>query len=138
MFKKLNEKKPLVIAASILLVVLLGFVGFLVFNKINASVSKSKAEDKLSELSDKFYEHYYDTKKEELSDEELKKFLSGYSKDGLIINLENLQLFLDSYNIEDYSVFDKCDKSGTKVMIFPVDPYGKKDYKKSFTLNCNF
>ena len=69
MFKKLKEKKPLVIAASILLVVLLGFVGFLVFNKINASVSKSKAEDKLSELSDKFYEHYYDTKKEELSDE---------------------------------------------------------------------
>lgn len=138
MFKKLKEKKPLVIAASILLIILLGLVGFLVFNKINSASLKSKAEDKLSKLADKFYEHYYDTKKEELNEEELKKFLSGYSKDGLIINLENLQLFLDSYNIEDYSVFDRCDKSGTKVIILPVDPYGKKDYKKSFTLNCNF
>ena len=138
MFKKLKEKKPLVIAASILLVILLGFVGFLVFNVISAKISKSKAEDKLSELADTFYGHYYDMKKEELNAEELKKFLSGYSEQGFIINVDNLQLFLDSYKIEDYSAFDKCDKSGTKVIIIPTAPYGKKDYKKSFTLNCNF
>ena len=133
-----SKRKPLVIIAIVLIVILLGFIGFLIYNKFTGVSPKTKAENKISELSDKFYEHYYEQKAETISKEELKTFLSNYKDSGLIINLEDLQIYLDTFNIEDYSAFDKCDKAGTKVIVYPTDPYGKKDYRKSYTLNCKF
>lgn len=133
-----SRKKTLVIGAIILIVVLLGFIGFLVFNKVTAEDPKVKAEKKLSELADKFYKYYYEQKEETVSQEELKTFLAGYKDSGLIINLKDLEIFVDSFQIQDYSAFDKCDKSGTRVYVYPKEPYGKSDYKKSFTLNCKF
>ena len=138
MLKNIKKKKPFIIIACILLVLLIGFVGFLIYTKITATPPKTKAENKLDELADKFYDHYYDQKLEELNEEDLKAFLSTYKESGLTINIENLQLYLDNFNIEDYSAFEKCNKSGTKVIIYPVEPYGKKDFRKSYTLNCKF
>lgn len=132
----MKVKKIIIIS---IIVILALFLGFLILNKFIDWNPKKTAENKLNDLADTFYDHYYDGKVEELgSAEEVAKFLAEYKEIGLTINVEDLQYYLDNFKIEDYSAFDKCDKAGTKVTILPIEPYGKKDYNKSFTLNCSF
>ena len=138
MFDLIRKKKPLFIVVCVLLVLLIAFVVFLIVVKVTATPPKEKAENKLNEVADKFYEHYYDQKLEELNEEDLKNYLAEFKDIGLTINLEDLSAYLDSFKIEDYSAFDKCNKDGTKVTVFPVEPYGKTDYRKSYTLHCKF
>ena len=136
-----KEKKffrPVTIVAMIFSILLIGFLVFLVVNKMTSESPKTKAEKKLSELADKFYEHYYDQKLEETNEEEVKTYIAEFKEIGLTIDLEDLRAYLDSFKIEDYSAFDKCNKSGTKVTVFPIEPFGKSDFRKSFTLNCKF
>ena len=132
----MKTKKIIIISIIVLLVL---FIGFLVITKFIDWNPKKTAENKLNDLADTFYDHYYDGKLDELgSAEEVAKFLAEYKDLGLTITLEDLQYYLDNFKIEDYSAFKKCNKSGTKVTVIPIEPYGKKDYSKTFTLNCDF
>ena len=66
------------------------------------------------------------------------KHLDLYKETGLTISLEDLQIYLDTFNMEDYSAFDKCNKQGTKVTVYPKSPYEKDDYEIVSTINCQF
>ena len=98
---------------------------------------------KLSELGTDFYENfYYDQlgKSQEEREETLKKF----SDKGIKIDLDNL-IRLNSDNSEDLkSIFvnkktgSSCDAKNTKVIIYPKEGYGKKDYKIETVLECGF
>lgn len=123
---------------KILIVLLLLFVAFLVVNKYFPRNPQEKAEKKLYELAQKFYGHYYDAKYDSNKPYAIKETLDLYKETGLTICLEDLQIYLDTFNIEDYSALDKCDKQGTKVTVYPKSPYEKDDYEIVSTMNCQF
>lgn len=123
---------------KIIIILLLIFILFLVVNKFIPRDPKTKAEKKLYDLAEKFYGHYYDAKYDSSKPEEIKEILDKYKETGLTIDLEDLEIYLDTFNIEDYSALDKCNKQGTKVTVYPKSPYSKKDFEISYILNCNF
>ena len=131
----MKKKNSLVI---IIIILLLSFVGFLVVNKYIPRNPKAKAEKKLYDLAEKFYGHYYEAKYDSNNPDEIKQTLDLYKDTGLTIDLGDLQIYLDTFKIEDYSALEKCDKEGTKVTVYPVSPYNKEDYKITSTLNCQF
>ena len=62
--------------------------------------------------------------------------MSNYEDTGLTISLKDLKVYLDTHKIENYSALNTCDESKTKVTVYPVSPYGKKDYKIKTNLKC--
>ena len=130
------KKKNIIV--KILIVLLIMFVIFLVINRYFPRNPRENAEKKLNELAEKFYGHYYDAKYDSNKPDEIKTTLDLYKDTGLTINLEDLQIYLDTFNIEDYSAFDKCDKKNTKVTVYPKSPYNKTDFDISSILKCQF
>ena len=98
---------------------------------------------KLSELGTDFYENFYYDKLGS-SQEEREEVLKKFTDKGIKIDLDNL-FRVNSDNSEDLkSLFvnkktgSACDTKNTKVIIYPKDNFGKKDYKIETVLECGF
>lgn len=104
---------------------------------------EDKLNDMLKELGVNFYENfYYD--QVGTNDTEKKEFVKKYETIGIKVNLDNLSR-LDSDNnkkIVDKFVNSKtkeeCDKSNTRVIIYPKTPYEKDSYDIKTELVCGF
>ena len=72
------------------------------------------------------------------------EFLAKFKDIGIKVNLDNLI----RHNTEESDELKKefvnsktneaCDTNNTKVVIYPKDPYGEKDYKIEVILECGF
>lgn len=145
MFKKENRKKSIaiicaiVVAIAVIVVVVLFATGT-IGNK-NKKVEKQLTA-RLEELGRNFYEEYY--YKQVGKDEEARKnFVKGHAQNGIKIDLANLAR---ANTIEQQNILnafanatgDACSTTGTKVAIYPKEPYGPKDYEIKITLDCGF
>ncbi len=140
-FKK--EGKLNVIKIVIFVVVAIVIVAGVIFGIKGTSNPEKALTAKLSELGINFYENfYYDQlgKTQEEKEETLKKFTDK----GIKIDLDNLFRLNseDSENLKSLFVNKKtgssCDAKNTKVIIYPKEGYGKKDYKIETILECGF
>jgi hypothetical protein len=140
-FKKEGKLNVTKLVAFIVVAVVI--VGAVIFGIKGVNNPEKVLTAKLSELGTDFYENfYYDQlgKSQEEREETLKKF----SDKGIKIDLDNL-IRLNSDNSEDLkSIFvnkktgSSCDAKSTKVIIYPKESYGKKDYKIETVLECGF
>ena len=102
------------------------------------------AERKLEKLAADYYENYfYDKFASTVPEDEKEKVFKDYSEHGFApVYLRQLLLFDNErdagyakyFNTTTYS----CDKNQTKIQIFPVEPYGRKNYRVEYAPSCNY
>ena len=97
----------------------------------------------LESMGKDFYENFYYTQVGS-TDEERADFLSKYETIGIKINLDNLSRYDDNKNADEINKFinqktkKACDKTNTKVIVYPQKTYNKTSYKIETQLDCGF
>lgn len=129
MEKKGNKKIIFVITIIILVL----FLGVLVFLNLD---TEKRAETRLKQLSKVFYKYYYEDNSDKKDKDKIKVFLSNYSTTGLTIRLKDMETYIDTKKVENYKDLKKCNAEETKITIYPKSPYGKEDFKVELNLKC--
>ena len=132
MIQKRNRKSVLAVIGIVVIGAILGFIIFV------TSGTDKRAEKRLNELGKKFYDYYYVEQSDKDDKTKIATFLEKYKETGLTIRLKDLKIYLDNHKVENYKALEKCDEEKTKVTIYPISPYGKKDRTIKTTLKCNF
>lgn len=137
--KKKNVNKSVVII--IVIVVLAVVVG--VALGLGRKSNEKELENSLKEMGKSFYENFYYEQVGSSADER-SSLLSKFTTVGIKIDLDNLGRYNDGEFKDEISKFknsktnDKCNKTNTKVVIYPKSPYGKTDYTVKAELDCGF
>ena len=135
-FKNKGKVFYIVIIACVIAVGVIG-ITFAFRNDDQKNLTKE-----LETLGAKFYEDfYYDHIGS--NDEERSNFLSRYSTIGIKVDLDNLARTLDNKDeilarFVNSKTKEDCNRTNTKVTIYPQDPYGKTNYKIEVTLDYGF
>ena len=139
--KLLKNKLFLIIGGAVILLLVLLVVLFITFtNKGNESKRLSSS---LKELGISFYEDFY-YKQVGTTDKEKKEFLEKYKDLGIKISLDSLSRHNKEKTEAIIAEFvnkktdEECDRNNSMVVIYPRDPYGKKDYSIDAILVCGF
>ena len=134
-------KKIGVIAAVAVVVVAIVVVAIIVL--LAGRSNESKLESSLTDMGRDFYENFYYSQVGK-SSEERTNLLSKFTTVGIKIDLENLERYDNGKFSDEIKEFvnsktkEKCDKTNTKVVIYPKSPYGKTDYTVEAQLDCGF
>lgn len=138
---KLNKKIIIIVSGIIVSITLLALILFLVLGKKeNESLKLSSS---LKELGIDFYENFYYNQVGK-TDKERKEFLEKYKDIGIKISLDNLSRYkkddMDSIlkQFVNSKTEEECDRNNSMVVIYPKDPYGKKNYAIDAILVCGF
>lgn len=136
--KKMRKRTIFIIVAVIIIALAVGAY-FIFSNRSN----ESKLESSLTDMGRDFYENFY-YKQVGKSSEERTDLLSKFTTIGIKIDLENLGRYDNGKYSKDIKEFvnnktnKKCNKTNTKVVIYPKSPYGKTDYTVEAQLDCGF
>lgn len=127
-------KKIAIIAGAVVGVVIIVVVALLAFGKNN----DEKLSATLEEMGRDWYENFYYDGFEEKKRADI---LSRFKDIGIKVDIDNLSRYNTEVNAEKLKDFkmdeeDGCDKTKTKVIIKPQDPYGKTDYTIETKLVC--
>ena len=133
-----NNRKIVYIALIVLVVVIAGIGITFAFS----GNEEKKLTSELETLGKNFYENFY---YEQIgsNDEERANFLSKYSTIGIKVDLDNLARTLDNKDevlakFVNSKTKQECNKTNSKITIYPQDPYGKSNYKLEVTLDCGY
>ncbi len=153
-----NHKKIAIGTGAVLVVVIVALV---LIPSFSLNRAEKDMKNKLNDLGVTFYEDFYFKSAGNGDEEKRKEFLGRFSDIGIKVSLENLLRYyvttdkykeLDIANV-DASVTDRvealkkawfedknynCDGDNTKVIIYPKDPFGEKDYKTELVTVCGF
>lgn len=136
---RLNRKNCFIAITTLILII--AIILIIIFNSKKSE--EDKLNDMLKELGVNFYENfYYD--QVGTNDTERKEFVKKYETIGIKVNLDNLSRLNsdDSKKMVDKFVNSKtkkeCDKSNTRVIIYPKTPYEKDSYDIKTELVCGF
>lgn len=136
-----NNKKVIYILIGLFVVVILIFLGVVLFKKDAVQEDESgKLLEQFEKIGLDFYENFYYPQTGTTTDEN-EKFLAKYSSTGIKVNLNNLISM--NYKFEEYGdilaeLVEKCDKANTKVIVYPQAPYEQKSYRSEIVTDCNF
>lgn len=140
MEKKRKANKKIIILVVLIIIVLVGVGAFMLFGKRS---NEKELETSLTEMGRSFYENFYYEQVGSSADEKT-SLLSKFTTIGIKVDLENLERYNDgefSKSIKEFKnnkTNEKCNKTKTKVVIYPKSPYGKTDYKIEAELDCGF
>lgn len=134
----IGNKKISIGICAIILVIATVSIGISFSSKNKELSPREKLTQQLISLGNNWYEQFYTAVKNENQEENLAKFKDN----GIEIDLENLS----RYDLKDVDIEqiiqeyenNKCDMKKSKVIIFPQEPYGEKDYKITPVLECEF
>lgn len=139
--KKLNKKHYYIIGGVVLLIIIIISL-FMIFGHRSKSESQ-KLSNELKQLGISFYEDFY-YKQIGKTDEEKKAFLEKYTDIGIKVSLDNLARHKKDETETILKKFvnsktnTECDRNSSMVIIYPKEPYGKKDYRIDTDLVCGF
>ena len=129
---KIN-KKNIFIIVLVVIAVLVGLY-FLIF-KMDSK--KYKYTKELKKIASEYYEDYYDRfEKFNYTSDQIEKELSKYKENGRKDTLDTLSRIDVTKTDEILSKFEGCNIHNTNAIVYPYEPYGKKDYKVVITLDC--
>ncbi len=153
-----NHKKIAIGTGAVLVVAIVALV-------LVPTFSLNKAEktmkNRLNDIGVTFYEDFYFKSAGNGDEGKRKEFLGRFSDIGIKVSLENLLRYYvttDKYKELDIANADanvtervealkkawfedknyNCDVDNTKVIIYPKDPFGEKDYKIELVNVCGF
>lgn len=145
--EKKDETKPVnknngvicIVIGVVLVVAIIIAACFMFIKKGGQEASLSKS---LESMGKDFYENFY-YEQAGSTDEDRTDFLSKYESIGIKVNLDNLSRY-NNNNSDKINEFvnqktkKACDKTNTKVIIYPQKPYNKTSYKIETQLDCGF
>lgn len=132
MEEKKNKRKVFAICGIIVLVILLVIIIAISFN------AEKRATRKLNSFGKKFYSYYYEERSDKKDVSKVKEFMSQYAEIGFTMKLKDLKVYLDGHKIENYDSLKKCDEDKTKITVYPITPYGKKNFRVETKMECDF
>lgn len=140
--EELKKDKKKCLIAGIGLIALVAII-ILVIVLLSGNSKEETLKKYMKEMGVSFYEDLY---YEQIgkNDEERAKFLKNYTDLGIKINLDGLSRYKEEENKEKLEAFknpktnEACNNKDTKVIIYPQEPYGKKDYRMEVILECGF
>ena len=138
--KEKQENKKIKILVSLIIIVILVVTVTMIFLKRS---NEEELNTSLKEMGKNFYENFY---YEQIgsSSNERNALLSKFTTIGIKVDLENLGRYNDGEFSKEIKEFKNnktgknCNKTKTKVIIYPKTPYGKTDYKIETELGCGF
>ena len=132
MNKLLKDKSKLIILGGIfILLVVVIIVLSIIFNNNSDKKNTETLEESLNKIGSEFYETKYYTTFQDV------KQLANFKDTGVNISITNLNVIMPiSADLKDRLNEDKCNLDNTKIVIYPKDPYGKKDYSLKVELAC--
>jgi len=139
--KKINKKNIFIILSVLVVIAIVILVCFILLSK--KGDNKKDLETSLNNMGQTFYENFYYEQIGTSADERT-SLLSKFTTVGIKIDLENLEKYNNGEFSDEIAKFEnslteeKCNKTNTKVIIYPQSPYGKTDYKISTELDCGF
>lgn len=135
----MKRKKFGKVLAILLLLILIPFLGYLLYTYFIGGTKEDKIEKKLIKMGRTFYEeYYYDALVEQKgSADNAISYLSQFADKGLKISFDNLKTYFDKNNFMNYTELMDCNVDKTRAIIYPKAPYGKKDYEIKADLSCN-
>ncbi len=138
--KRVLSKKATIIGIVVLVVIIAIVSAILLLGKKSNETELNKS---LEEMGKSFYENFYYEQIGTSSDER-SNLLSKFTTVGIKIDLDNLSRYDNGKFKDEISKFvnnktkEKCNKTNTKVTIYPKSPYGKTDYTVKTELDCGF
>ena len=136
----MENKNRLIVNCVIVGVIVIGVVVAVVL--IVFMNNKTQLTNELEKAGRDFYENYYYDQAGS-DDKTRSEFLVKLESAGIKVNLENLARstennkgILDKF--VNKATGKKCNTDNTKVIIYPKDPYGKKDYIIETEIDCGF
>lgn len=142
-FNKENLTKKNILIASGVVVGIIIIVAIILVFSLGKHNQERELNKSMKNLGVDFYENFY-YKQVGKSDEDRAKFVGKYEKLGIKVSLDNLARFKvkETEQILKEFVNEKtgrpCDKQNSRVIIYPKEPYGQKDYKIEVSLVCDF
>lgn len=138
--KKHINKKLIAITLSCIIVVVVAIILIICLTKTKSN--EAELNNNLKKLGSQFYEEFYYPTQERVQ-KDVKTFVAKSKSNGIKVNLENIAKVskIDKKLVEkmvNNKTKKDCDKTQTYVVIKPVSPYGKKDYKIETYLSCGF
>lgn len=136
---KINLKT--VVPCGVALVAIIVVVAVVIFT--GGPNQESKLKNKLELLGSDFYENFYYEQIGSTQGEK-EEFLAKFKDLGIKVNLDNLIRHKNEEQAELQKEFvnektnQECNAQNTKVVIYPKESYGKKDYKIEVILDCGF
>lgn len=137
---KKDKKKSLILGIAVIAIIAIILLVILFFQNNNEEATLKKY---MKEMGTAFYEELY-YEQIGTNDEERAKFLKGFTELGIKINLDGLSRYKTEENKEKIEAFinsktkEECHKQNSKVIIYPEEPFGKKDYRMEIVLECGF
>ena len=135
-----NNSVICIVIGAVLVVALIVAACFMFIKKGGQEASLSKS---LESMGKDFYENFYYTQVGS-TDEERANFLSKYETIGIKINLDNLSRYDNNKNSDKINKFvnnktnKACDRTNTRVIVYPQKPYNQTSYKIETQLDCGF
>lgn len=136
--KKSSNKNVIIIVVIVVLAIIVGVV-----LGLGRKSNEKELDSSLKEMGKSFYENFYYEQVGSSADER-SSLLSKFTTVGIKIDLDNLGRYNDGEFKDEIEKFknsktnDKCNKTNTKVIIYPKSPYGKTDYTVKAELDCGF
>ena len=133
-----NNKNVIIVAVIVVVAIVVGII-----LGLGKRSNEKELETSLKEMGKSFYENFY-YEQVGSSSEERSSLLSKFSTIGIKIDLDNLSRYNDGEFKKEINKFvnsktgEKCNKTKTKVTIYPKSPYGKTDYTVEADLDCGF
>lgn len=138
--KKSIKRTLILLFVDIIILCLLVFGVIKVVNTMN-TVKKDELTLYLEDMGKEFYEDFY---YEQLGStlKEKENFLSMYEEIGIKISLDTLSKYkgnkfkdiIDKFINKETNI--ACDRTTTKVIIYPTSPYEKDSYKIETEIDC--
>ncbi len=126
-----NSNKNLLIIIGI--VVALIIIGLSINSYKEKKSSPTTISQNLETVGQDFYENYYYSD----MDDEQKTLLAEFKDQGIVVNITNLETITSlNENLKNNLIKKECDFDETKIVIYPEEPYGKKDYNLKIELSC--
>lgn len=138
----MKNKKINLIIEMIVIFILLVIVGVAILLLLkDENIDSSKMDDYIRNMASNFYiNYYYDDISTGKSKEEIKEYLEQFKDIGIKVSMSSLSEYDEDNNsiIEKFKKNGKyCDRNETKAIIYPISPYGKKDFSVESIIDCD-
>lgn len=144
MWHSMNKKiKQLIEIVGIIVAIILVAL-IIYFLLVTKPASEKELKGYLNDMGKDFYTtFYYKQISNGKSDEEIQNYLSKFKDIGIKVSLTGLSEYNAGGNDAIIEKFknesnEECNRTNTKVIIYPKEPYTKTDYVLETVLDCNF
>ena len=140
--KKQTDKKMKRILFAIAAVTIVLIIVFICIFFLKPKNNEEQLKENMVKMGTTFYEKFYYPQITSIV-ENKEEFMKTLSVTGVSVTLESLESYSGTNDktaksMKNAKTGDKCKSESTIIIIYPKEPYSKKDYSTEVILDCGF